>query len=62
MAKIIECHKVNPSSDCDHVVRGRDEEEVLLNAAAHAREHGLDATPELIEQVRSHIEDEPERA
>ena len=58
MAKIVECHKVNPSSDCDHVVRGRDEEEVLRNAAVHAREHGLEATPELIEQVRSHIEEE----
>ena len=28
MGKIIECHKVNPSSDCAHVVRGRDEDEV----------------------------------
>jgi predicted small metal-binding protein len=62
MAKIIECHKVNPSSDCDHIVRGRDEEEVLRNAAAHARDHGLEATPELMEQVRSHIDDEPQRA
>jgi predicted small metal-binding protein len=61
MAKIIECHKVNPSSDCDHVVRGSDDEDVMRNAAEHAREHGLEATPELMEQVRSHIEDEPER-
>ena len=62
MAKIIECHKVNPSSDCDHVVRGRDDEEVMRNAAEHARDHGLEPTPELMDQVRSHIEDEPERA
>jgi predicted small metal-binding protein len=62
MAKIIECHKVNPSSDCDHVVRGRDDEEVMRNAAEHARDHGLEPTPELMDQVRSHIEDEPARA
>jgi len=62
MAKIIECHKVNPSSDCDHVVRGQDEAKLMRNAEAHAREHGLEPTPELMEQVRSFIEDEPPRA
>lgn len=62
MAKIIECHKVNPSSNCDHVVRGRDDNELMANAQAHAREHGLEPTPELMEQVRSFIEEEPERA
>lgn len=62
MAKIIECHKVNPSSECDHVVRGRDEEELMANAQVHAREHGLEPTPELMAQVRSFIEEEPERA
>jgi len=62
MGKIIECHKVNPSSECAHVVRGRDEDEVLQNAKVHAREHGLEPTPELMAQVRSYIEDEPERA
>lgn len=62
MAKIIECHKVNPASECDHVVRGRDEDELLANARVHAREHGLEPTPELMAQVRSFIEEEPERA
>jgi predicted small metal-binding protein len=62
MAKIIECHKVNPSSDCSHIVRGEDENEVMRNAEVHAREHGLEPTPELMDQVRSFIEDEPERA
>jgi predicted small metal-binding protein len=62
MGKIIECHKVNPSSECDHVVRGRDDDELLANARVHAREHGLEPTPELMEQVRSFIEEEPERA
>ena len=62
MGKIIECHKVNPSSECDHVVRGRDEYEVMANAKVHASEHGLEATPELMEQVRTFIEDETEEA
>jgi predicted small metal-binding protein len=60
MAKIIECHKVNPSSDCSHVVRGENENEVMRRAEVHAREHGLQPTPELMEQVRSYIEDEQE--
>jgi hypothetical protein len=39
-------------------VRGRDESEVMRNAEMHAREHGLEPTPELMAQVRSHMEDE----
>jgi len=58
MGKMIECHKVNPTSECDHVVRGEDEREVMRNAEMHAREHGLEPTPELMAQVRSHMEDE----
>jgi predicted small metal-binding protein len=61
MGKMIECHKVNLSSECDHVVRGRDESEVMRNAEVHARGHGLEPTPELMARVRSHGEDEPER-
>jgi len=49
MAKIIECSKVDPSSGCKHVVRGKDEEEVLRKAAEHAKEHGIrEVTPELL--------------
>lgn len=32
MGKMIDCHKVNPTTDCHHVVRGADEEEVLRKA------------------------------
>jgi predicted small metal-binding protein len=53
---------VNPTSDCDHVVRGRDESEAMRNAAEHAREHGLEPTPELLAQVRAQMEDETEIA
>jgi len=58
MAKVIYCGKVNPSSDCDHVIRGENVEEVLQKAGVHAKEHGLEPTPELIEKVKAAIEDE----
>lgn len=61
MGKMIECHKLSPTSECDHIVRGENEGEVMRNAEMHAREHGLEPTPELMAQVRSHMEDEAER-
>lgn len=57
MAKQIDCGKVNPASGCGHVIRADTEEEVLRLAGQHAKEHGMEATPELVAQVRSHIED-----
>lgn len=58
MSKVIHCSKVNPSSECDHVIRGETEEEILQQARVHAKEHGLEPTPELLEQVRGFIEEE----
>ena len=58
MSKKIECNKVNPGSDCNHVIRGETEEEVLEQAKVHAKEHGLEPTHELLEMVRAHIEEE----
>ncbi len=59
MGKIIDCNKLNPASGCTHVVRGETEEELLMNAEVHAREHGIvDVTPELLEQIKANIEDE----
>ncbi len=59
MGKIIDCNKVNPASGCTHVVRGETEQELLKNAEAHAKEHGIvDVTPELLEQIKANIEDE----
>ncbi|MCH7998633.1 MAG: DUF1059 domain-containing protein [Chloroflexi bacterium] len=59
MSKIIDCNKVNPASGCAHVVRGETEEEVLRNAAEHAKEHGIiDVTPEVMEMIKANIEDE----
>jgi predicted small metal-binding protein len=58
MGKTIDCNKVNPTSECHHVVRGADEEEVLRKAAEHAKEHGLQPSPELLAKVKSHIEND----
>jgi predicted small metal-binding protein len=58
MPKVLECAKVDPSSGCQHVVRGETEEEVMRNAAEHAKEHGIrDVTPELMERVKTNIRD-----
>jgi predicted small metal-binding protein len=58
MAKILECAKVDPSSGCQHVVRGETEEEILAKAAEHAKEHGIrEVTPELMERVKANIRD-----
>ncbi len=59
MGKIINCGKVNPATGCTHIVRGETEEEVLMNAKAHAKEHGIvEVTPQLIEMIKAYIEDE----
>ena len=59
MAKIIECAKVDPSSGCQHVIRGNTEDEVLKNAMEHAKQHGVrETTPELVVKARAVIRDE----
>ena len=59
MGKIIECAKVDPSSGCQHVVRGKNEEEVLKNAMDHAKQHGIrEVTPDLMAKVKGAIRDE----
>jgi predicted small metal-binding protein len=59
MGKIVDCGKVDPSTGCSHVVRGATEEELMKNAAEHAKEHGIvEVTPELMERVRANIQEE----
>jgi len=58
MGKVIYCNKVNPTSDCNHVIRGETEQEILEQARVHAKEHGLEPTPELLEMVKTYIENE----
>lgn len=58
MGKMIDCGKVNPESGCGHVIRADTEEELLRKAAEHAeKDHGLIPTPELMKQVRQHVEE-----
>ena len=58
MEKMLECAKVDPSSGCQHVIRGETVDEVLRKAAEHAKEHGIrEVTPELMERVKSYIHD-----
>jgi len=59
MGKILECVKVDPSSGCTHIVRGKTEEELLRNAMEHAKQHGIrEATPELMAKVKAAIREE----
>ena len=56
MAKVVECAKVDPSSGCNHVIRGATEQEVLQKAAEHAKEHGIrQMTPEMTQKIRANI-------
>jgi predicted small metal-binding protein len=59
VGKILECAKVDPSSGCTHVVRGKTEEEVMKNAAEHAKQHGIrQMTPDLMAKAKAQIRDE----
>ncbi|MEO6044532.1 MAG: DUF1059 domain-containing protein [Tepidiformaceae bacterium] len=58
MAKMVDCGKVNPASGCGHVIRADTEEELLRLAAEHAKTgHNMEATPELVAAVKSHIQE-----
>jgi len=37
MGKTVECAKVDPSSGCEHVIRGATDEEVMANVKANIR-------------------------
>ena len=51
MTKVLACAKVDPLSGCTHVVRGQTDDELMKNAMAHAKQHGIrEVTPELMEK------------
>ena len=58
MAKVLTCREVG--MQCDFVARGNSEEEVLTQAAAHARkDHGFETIPpEVLDKVKAAIHDE----
>lgn len=46
--------------DCDAVVRGESDEDILTQAGPHVRDaHGLDVTPEMAEAIRGKVRDVP---
>ena len=55
--KTINCHEAG--FDCDQVIRGETEEEVMKKGAEHAmRDHGMkeeDITPEMKQKIRGVI-------
>ncbi len=59
--KEIRCGEVGFFPDCEGVMRGEDEEEVMAAAAEHGRTvHGMsdaDFTDANVETIRSHIRD-----
>ena len=60
--KEIRCAEVGFFPDCEGVMRGEDEEEVMAAAAEHGRiAHGMtdaDFTEENLQIIRSHIRDQ----
>lgn len=57
MAKVLYCK--DTGFDCNEVIRGETEEEVLQKAAEHAKTvHNMDVTPEMAQQVRALIKEE----
>ena len=58
MSKVLACADV--TGDCDGVVRGNSESEILQGVAQHAKEvHGLDSVPpELVTKARASIREE----
>jgi predicted small metal-binding protein len=47
--------------DCKAVVRAESEDEVLQQAPVYAKQvHGVDVTPEMVDQIRPPIKDEKE--
>jgi len=59
MKKQLACAELVP--DCPQVITADTEDELLAEAGRHAEEvHGMQVTPELVEQVRAHIQLVPE--
>lgn len=54
MAKQLRCGDLVPG--CTKVIKGKDEAEVLSQAAVHAKnDHNMNVTPELADKVRKAI-------
>ena len=56
MALAADGGKVRPKSGCGHVIQADSEEELMRKVAEHAKTHNLEPTPELVAQVKQHIQ------
>lgn len=56
-------HCADAGFDCKAVIHAATDEEVLNQAAVHAKDvHGVSVTPELAEQIKGLIKDEKQEA
>ncbi len=56
--KLVRCR--DHGFDCEFEAHGHSEDDVLSQAANHATSvHGLQVTPEVVQQVRNSIREEP---
>ncbi len=54
--KRLRCH--DAGFNCDHEIQAETDEEILTEAAKHVQKvHGLQVTPELVEQVKGLIQE-----
>lgn len=58
MRKVVDCRDMPSESNCTLAISG-EEDEVVRAAAEHAASvHGHDNTPELREEIRTHLKNE----
>jgi predicted small metal-binding protein len=59
--KVLNCR--DAGFDCNKVIMADNENEVMRQAAEHAREvHGMEVTPEMAQEIKSLIREENQRA
>lgn len=60
MSKLFKCSVFNPDASCEYSVSG-DENTIVEEAAIHEiKEHNYEDTPQLREDIRNSLIDEPE--
>ena len=52
----MDCGKVRPESGCGNVIQAESEEEFMRRVAEHAKTHTLEPPPELVAEVKRHIQ------
>jgi predicted small metal-binding protein len=59
--KVLHCR--DAGFECNQVIRAENENEILRQAAEHAKKvHGVEVTPEMAQEVKSLIREEDEKA